>query len=203
MSKEQVAERYLDDYLDGDMPPMFDNDLLSDLVMWAAQDNEETAALVEKTFPAEEGWGEWYQNAWAKEVRNGVCRSSFCIAGQAVVQTGYALIYYAYERVGDFRYLGADFAAPAVPDPEGKVHEKGPLAGKPVMVPDPDEDSHQQIGVIARKELGLMEWEASKLFDGDNEINQIVAIARGIAGRRGFDLNVPDAVLALAGVSTA
>lgn len=176
--------------------PELNVDLLSDLVTWAWADEKKRTNLLKK-FP---GWGSWNQDVWAQEKRNGVCQTAFCIAGQAVMQSGYALDYgsaesdseYVYDDTGNYVYengraktieiLSVDACYPAeIVGWEGKDNKipiykaTGPSQG---------------IETTAGEALGLNEMERDALFDGTNEIEDVIAIATAIAQMRGLELNL-------------
>src|SRR5262245_53415487 len=84
--------------------PALNAELLFSVLAWARQDQE----YIDRW----EHWGRWDQGAWGRidqyalsdvgldfgdeadvayAVRNGVCGTAMCIAGQAVVQSGYRM----------------------------------------------------------------------------------------------------------------
>lgn len=162
--------------------PTLNVKLLRDLLTWAKQDKE----AMDRFF----GWGEWDQTVWGKSVTNGVCKSSFCMAGQAVVQAGYGLQYY---KNGDQDYipetgewidaLVAYDCAPKVPV---GTDERGNVKYELLT------DRLEPISTVARRVLGFTEDEGYEFFDSDNSYLDLVTMANSYASRRGLDPIVKD-----------
>jgi len=154
--------------------PVLDSFLLRDLIMWADKDEK---AIQHKAALA---GIKWDQSDWARETRNGVCKTACCIAGAAVLATGLGLLFEGDEGEKSRTAYGC---APLVPSDE--LDDKG----KPVMVPD--RDQFRSINMGGRQALGLTEYEADYLFNGDNDLATVAAIAERIAERRGINLSLP------------
>lgn len=155
--------------------------LLRDLVTWAYQDEE---AVQSPDFAA---WGHWDQNLWAQEIRNGVCQTAYCIAGQAVVQAGFGLLLDEQYEVedGQPREFRASTCAP-------KRFAGLDDQGREVYIND---TTHERgIPAVAREVLGFTHSEGEVMFAGDNTIEQLVAMARIFAAKRGQDLRLPDEI---------
>lgn len=159
--------------------PTLNVPLLRDLVTWAAADEEHLADLAAK-YP---GWGTWRQTVWAEQVRNGVCKSAYCIAGQAVVQVGMGLILEGED--------GVYSASECAPKRFDGLDDKG----QPVYVLDHTQE--QPIPEVAKEAIGLTWQERVALFDGDNGIGDIVHLALTFAAERGVDLGLDPKVAAL------
>jgi hypothetical protein len=185
--------------------PMLNIGLFSDVVEWAAQDHwsEQQLPAWAKKFKS---WGRWHQGSWGHVLQsmigNGdlrvlepnVCGSSFCMAGQAVAQLGYAFLTtpsdnFTWDAEEGSGALSVAYAAP-------KVFERLDDKGRPVY--KVLRDQADSIATIAQKALGLTSEEASWFFDGDNSIGTIVDLALRFAAKRGQNLNLPDDVVALA-----
>ena len=162
--------------------PTLNVPLLRDIVTWAAAWDRGWEDLKAKY--SAEGFGEWNQNVWFQEMRNGVCKTACCIAGETVATLGYKPILERDEHYYDDDYTSysAVFAAPAV---------LNGLDAKGNPIWDILEDSKEEIRVVARRGLGLTDSEAAYLFEGDNTIEQVVAYALLFAKARHIDLDLP------------
>lgn len=172
----------------------FNARLLTDLVLWAAADQK----ALDKVF---EGWGDWNQHLWAKELRNGVCKTSYCLAGQAVVQGGYGLLYTEMDSWRDadgktWREFSADLCAPMIEQTDEHGKPVRDSKGKRIMVPDHTRSVY--ISTAAQRILGIYETEADRLFNGDNNLADVVRIAIDIAASRDVTLDLPEHIRDLA-----
>jgi hypothetical protein len=150
------------------LPPL-NYELLRDIVAWAADDH----ARLDRFFG-----GAWEQEAWSRQVTNGVCQTSYCIAGQAVVQVGYGLEY--EEEFNDeegHTVWSATFCAPQV---VVGVDENGKLKYELIN------EAMEPIEDVGRKVLGLTPWEASQLFYAGNDLAQVARYANQYAEARGL-----------------
>jgi hypothetical protein len=161
----------------------FDLELLGKLVTWAARDEVTLEGFWAKHF---EGWGSWNQSVWAREVRNGICQTSYCIAGQAVAQKDFVLLLQKEEERGSVSEWGATMCAPAIHT--GRYDDKGH------EILEADESQSEYIEYKAREILGIDSEESAYLFDGDNDLERVVTLASYFARRRGLTLPVPEAV---------
>lgn len=174
-------------------------DLLSDVVLWAAQDAALLGEIEVGATPEEldalrkqyADWGSWNQGVWGEEIRNGACQTAFCLAGQAVVQVGMSLVFNRGEWTNDEgkKVAQADYCAPS-------VFVGLTPAGKPKY--EADVTRQVYIKDAARDALGLMSGEAEALFGGDNTIGIIVHVAQVAAKARGQELALPNWVTELA-----
>jgi hypothetical protein len=162
--------------------PTLNVKLLRDLLTWAKQDKEAMDRFL--------GWGDWDQTVWGKSVTNGVCKTSFCMAGQAVVQVGYGLKYYnngeqEYQpETGT--YLDALVAYDCAPKVPVGIDERGNVKYELA------EDRAEPIATVARRVLGFAEDEGYEFFDSDNSYLDLVNMANSYAARRGLDPIVKD-----------
>lgn len=129
--------------------PELDLGLLQDLVRWAEGDNAKFKDV-------------WEQNSYGHMSKNGVCQTAFCIAGQAVAQTGRKIL-----------WTLETYDVPM----DDRTHYYASMTE--------DGDSISDLGAEI---IGLAEDEASALFDGDNEIQDVRQIAQEICTRRGLVL---------------
>lgn len=170
--------------------PVLNVSLLSDIVTWAYADHEDRTDLLERFGPE---WGSWSQGSWHK-TNGDVCGSTYCIAGQTVAQVGYRLDL----QVDEFNYnydegtripvrWGAQDCTPVVFD---SLDDKG----KPVYR---DAGASESIADVARKALGLTYGEANRLFDGGNEIEDVIAYALCFAAGRNLSLNLSTDIKAI------
>lgn len=166
--------------------PTMNVPLLRDLVCWAAADEAHLQDLA-KEF---DGWGQWDQNVWSREVRNGVCRTAYCIAGQAVAQVGMGFVYdYDHEDDNGHEVYAAAFCAP-------KTFVGLDDKGQPQY--ELDRSREEYVSSTAKRAIGLSDNEGSALFGGDNTITEVVGLALMFAERRGVDLGLPPEVAELA-----
>lgn len=156
--------------------PAMNVELMGDVLTWATADECAIQELKEK-FPE---WGEWKQGRWAEEARNGICQTSYCIAGQAAHQVGYMPILESVYGNEDRTILQATDCAPRK---FAGLDEKG----KPKFIPDPEAPA-RHISTVGREALGITSYEADALFSGENDLGTVVAMALGFARVRGvFD----------------
>lgn len=129
----------------------FNVKLLRNLVLWAQGEHDRLgkkyAGLAEY---------KWDQAYWAKEERNGVCRTAFCIAGAAVRMKGY-------------KFVWAESA-----DPQLFIAE---TCTKKI---DGVKRSFD-IELTAMHLLGIDWDQAESLFNGDNTIDDVIDVAESIA----------------------
>lgn len=169
-----VTERRLD--AAGNPLPDLDADLLRSLVIWAYADHEDDEAW-KAMFP---DWGSWEQTVWGRSAREGVCGSSYCIAGQAVAQKGYALLF--GDEGQPFTSDIAFSCAPVISTDNN---------GRPTEI---DRDNKVPISTKGAEAIGLTVGESEYLFESANTIGDIVNMALMIAERRGVALDLPDVV---------
>lgn len=180
----------------------FNKELLRNLVTWAAQDHEDLTVL-SHMFP---DWGHWQQTVWAVEVRNGTCQTAYCIAGQACMQAGWKFDFSGTQE-SDGETLASDFQSLTFDPRQDYVWANGDYVypvkevvgedGKVTQVPD-TEQRGRWARDVATEVLGIHVWEASMLFDGDNSIEQVVAMGEIIAQQHGTTLDLIDKVQRLA-----
>lgn len=139
--------------------------LLRNLVLWARGESDR----LDKKF-VKLGEYNWRQQDWAMQEKNGVCQTAFCMAGAAVVMSGYKMIWDDwYDEGGNVQSRNAEICRP-----KGSKREEDTL----------------NIPRAARDFLGITEREANRLFDGDNGIEDIEYWAARICEDRGKKLNV-------------
>jgi hypothetical protein len=187
-------------------------DLLLDLVAWAEHDDANLAKFQSwgsweqgswsalrfdnraAEVPIPRGWNdpvldyrepEEADEAIRQEILRGACGTSFCMAGQAVHQAGYRLVYTANSR----------------PDTEGKVYTSAEncvlteptgeydARGFPVLR---DVGESQYISVAAQHVLGIDHDEANVLFGGDNSLDEVRAIVNLICENRNLPWPYPE-----------
>lgn len=144
--------------------PMVDAVLLYDLICWAEADAHDLV------YPKYRGWGTYDQGSWSvtdqpdltdeerQELRNGACRTSYCIAGQAVNQADFRIV-----------YRGRSTAELCIQQEEtGRTTR----LGRPILrdVPGARE---RHIDLVAREVIGLTEEEGDALFSGGNDIDNL------------------------------
>lgn len=164
--------------------PTLNVELLRDLVTWAYGDHVAAGESAEE-YP---GWGHWDQNVWATEARNGVCQTSYCIAGQAAMQVGMGLcLDHDWDDTdGTEHYTAVDCAPKTFVGLDDK--------GRPRYVLD--REHSRRIPDVAREALGLTDDEANTLFDGTNTLDIVVGLALAYARARNVDLGLPDHIAA-------
>jgi hypothetical protein len=179
--------------------PKMNTDLLSKIVTWAYADHNQLNEFMNDNFP---GWGSWNQGAWAEEVRNGVCKTAFCIAGQVVSQSNFVLnLEFEDETIYDFdndayvptgKKIGdAETCTPGFVTTNSK--------GKAVVVPDPEAEP-VSISLAASEILGLSGYEAEALFAGTNSISKVIYLAMSFARLRDQSLDISDEIVDIASV---
>jgi hypothetical protein len=187
--------------------PTLNVQLLADVVTWAVADEAHMDELREK-YP---DWGVWNQGTWATQVRNGVCQTSYCIAGQACVQVGYGLVIPMIDDPESLERSGFDFAGYDEEDIKRALHEVNANSCAPKVFAGLDDkgrpkyrldyDQERSIPDAAREALGIDPAEGSALFEGNNSITDVVTMATMIAKARGdevftaFKAALPNVVL--------
>lgn len=196
---------------DGTELPMADMPMLMRLVWWAEQDqstidqwrdmlgtwSQAYWGVADAHTVAESG-GEESEDAW-REVRNGACGSAYCMAGQAVVQNGYRMVYESgticnptrgrQDPNDSYSYISGDFLSAAyciAQEPTGTYDDKGrpEYRDKPGARPEP-------IDRTATEVLGLTDDETDFLFEGDNSVADLKRYVNGIAWVRNLPLPFP------------
>lgn len=174
--------------------PTLNVQLLADVVTWAVADETAMDELREK-YP---DWGVWNQGTWATQVRNGICQTSYCIAGQACVQVGYGLVLptiddpESIERAGyDFEGYDDDYIKRALREVNANTCAPKVFAGlddkgRPKYRLDYDQE--RSIPDAARDALGIAPEEGSALFEGNNNLTTVVTMATLIAKARGDEV---------------
>lgn len=160
-----------------------------------------------------EQWGSWEQGTWAdvqfdapnavnpdtetvdvgvalteyeQAVANGTCQSSFCMAGQAVVQAGYRLGVHP-------GWLGEGVR---VQDNTSRCVEQRPTgrfwpSGRPVMEDVPGRDA-ESIPDVAQEILGITFDERDQFFNGSNTIEDLKIIANEICRHHDEPIMYPE-----------
>lgn len=179
--------------------PMLNTSLILDLIQWA-EISEGKANLLAEKFPH---WGRWDQSNWASltnekkkdldvsklpriplEAEGGVCNTSYCMAGQAVVQSDYRLVYGS--RIVEGREtIYADQAMPQ--RPSGKVSKRGWAIWEDVPGAEP-----VSVEFAGEQVLGLTGAEADLFFGGDNGLDDLKMMANRFANARGLPFLFPD-----------
>lgn len=176
------------------------------LIGWAEKDRD---TLVR--YRALGNWGDWNQGHWAsvrfdaansldtqtdevddsealtemeQAVANGVCGTSFCMAGQAVVQAGHRLDLQGFTGLdeGSTIYTETGYCYPQ--QWTGRYDDKG----RRIMR---DAGHRQSIAQVARNVLGLTGSQSDGFFSGGNTINDLKAYANEFAVRAGMDEPYP------------
>jgi hypothetical protein len=152
--------------------------LLEKVVTWAVADHESDLEMLKKF----EGWGIWDQGQWFSKEKNGECKTAYCLAGAAVTQSGWGMILDVIDTDSTGKAIAweAEACAPVI------EYKKN---GQPKKL---DESRMQQISHVGREVLGL-EYERNEheLFDGDNDIEDVVTMAYLIAANHGVSLKLP------------
>jgi hypothetical protein len=191
---------------DGTRLPRLNTDLILRLIWWAEQDEAHIQDI-------ENFVGTWSQGSWstangndllhayeklkidildeenlADAIRNGVCGTSYCMAGQTVVQAGYRIIYdLGNEReIYELKDDETEASQCIAQQPTNKVDAKGRVIWQDIPNARPVPISEQ-----ATEILGLTEYEADAFFSGSNRIDSLKAMANGMFYERGLDLPFP------------
>lgn len=158
--------------------PKLNLDLLVQIIDWAEQSEQGYV---------KPGWGTWYQDEWGMAnsadpvtLRNDLCQTAYCVAGQAAHQGGYRLII-----IEDLMTRPMYSATSCVlTEPTGKLDSKGREiyadVGRPRSIP-----------AVGAEVLGLCDCEED-LFEGDNDLEDLKAMTNGLAASRGLPLPYPD-----------
>lgn len=172
---------------------------ITTLIDWAEADEERR-----KTQYA--SWGDWRQSLWGlaktdsanvkalfetdadkagEEIadmgKNGVCGTAYCMAGQAVVQGGYALDFKEdTPDMWDGDTVGVSAENCVWQEPTNEINRWG----RPVMreVGEP-----RDISDVAREILGITDEESNRFFDGSNGIRRLKQLANQFCAVRGLD----------------
>lgn len=187
--------------------PTLNVQLLADVVTWAVADEKALTDLQAK-YP---DWGVWNQGTWATQVRNGICQTSYCIAGQAATQVGYGLCVPLYDDPATWEHTGYDFTGYDDEYIKRELSEVNANHCAPKVFAGLDDHGRPKyrldyteeraIPDVAREALGLEPNESSALFEGGNNIATVVTIAFMVAKARGPQVEaafleaVPDAVI--------
>lgn len=182
--------------------PTMNAEMLYDLIAWAEFDQDE---LTKPLTLAERfaRWGHWGQGAWSiKTIRqpmtmeqaqvalsNGACQTSYCMAGQAVVQSHYRIIYtdrYDIAQDGVLKpdqQLIAEFCI-------RQIESLDPTTGLTTRVDDPTAE-RRYISDVAQEVLGLDYDEASRFFEANNDLDDLKQMVNGFCDTRRLPLLYP------------
>lgn len=158
--------------------PKLNLDLLVQIIDWAEESEQGRV---------KPGWGTWYQDEWGQadstdpvKLRNDLCQTAYCVAGQAAHQGGYRLI------IEEYALSGVAYSAShcVLTEPTGELDPKG----REVRV---DVGMARSIPEVGAEVLGLCECEED-LFEGDNDIEDLKAMTNGLAKSRGLPKPYPD-----------
>lgn len=163
--------------------PALNVSLIRDLLRWAKGERD---GVTDKLFA---GWGGWDQTAWGRQIVNGVCQTSYCMAGQAVVQEGYTLLF----EEADYYYEGDDEAGNPIWKRQLTAAECAPTKvigtddkGHPIH--QPIKEAAEMIETVGARVLGLTDSEASDFFYADNTYETLVEHANFFARCRDLDV---------------
>jgi hypothetical protein len=147
------------------LPPV-NRKLLADVVAWAAAEDAKAKIA---------GTSEWHQAAWISQLgtdRTGnECGTAFCLAGKVAVTEGWVPETFLLHAQDPEQYplmTGYDWSRVAPKDTN----------------PYEFSDYSRGVSEVAREALGLTEHEAGRLFEGNNNIETILAIAQEIVEAR-------------------
>jgi hypothetical protein len=179
--------------------PELNTDLLAQILTWSALDEKN----LRDRFPSLEAWGVWNQSSWGLAVRNGVCRTAYCQAGQAAVQSGYAFSWdyekVPVEEIGNSALtegVHADRYGRVLASEESYVYPvKRVLNKKGRWVEEPDTDKPAEFtSDVGQRALGLTSKEADAYFAGGNSLHSLVRFAKMFAKVRGVTLDLPSEI---------
>jgi hypothetical protein len=168
--------------------------LMVDLIRWAERDEEID----------HQWWGTWDQSSWGwavteedqKNLRNGACKTAYCMAGQAAHQAGYRLEFQQFDTIHremtmhDGTFLDARVASASTCVQQRDTGRKT-SKGAPIWEDVPDAES-KQISHVGREALGLTMEEADAFFEGDNTLDRLKMMANWFCVNRGLPLLYPD-----------
>lgn len=174
--------------------PTLNTLLLVDLIRWAERDEEIDHKL----------WGTWDQGSWgwavtkedAKELRNGSCKTAYCMAGQAAHQAGYRLEFNDADTVHrnmwmhDGTHIDARVATASTCVPQYDTGRKN-SHGHAIWADVPDGEQ-RQISHVGQEALGLTGMEASHFFEGDNTLDKLKMMANWFCANRNMPPLYPD-----------
>jgi hypothetical protein len=183
--------------------PVLNTIMIFDLIRWAElSESGRGGATLRERFP---NWGVWDQSNWASltnetpakldlttlprvptEAEGGVCNTSYCMAGQAVTQSDYRLVYNS--RIVEGRETV--YAETAMPQrPSGQVSKRGWAIWEDVP------GAHAvAVEFAGAQVLGLTPAEADLFFGGDNGIYDLKIMVNRFALARGLPFLFPDEV---------
>lgn len=158
---------------------MLNVEKLKELYDWAVASQEG----LDRFFEEHPNYAKHKQGAWGEVIKNGVCQTAFCLAGQTAVDAGYTFFVEKYDwaDLSDNRR----YATPGQLVPTDMVHELGLTfvkgSGKTFAHAKTEAISDEvayggktlSAMEIATEELGIEDWEASRLFSGGNDVEDI------------------------------
>lgn len=119
-----------------------------------------------------------------KAVLNGACQTAFCMAGQAVSQAGYRLIFDDVDLEGMMLTGTAEYCVRA--EPTGVRDNRGHMTYRDVG--DPTNISSKAASI-----LGLGHDEQQRFFSGSNTIDDLKEMANDFCADRGLARMYPEA----------
>lgn len=174
---------------------MVNVEMLKKLYDWAVASQEN----LEKFFEKNPKFKEHNQGDWGKVIKNGVCQTAFCLAGQTAVLAGYTFLLGHDELDNTYAGYPAE-ATSGTMIPKADVHSYGlkfvggsgrTFARPPSYAVNVPYDQGRHASDIAQEELGLDEVEASRLFAGHNDVDRIRHIINDIFADHGVEDRIP------------
>lgn len=185
--------------------PNLNTDMILDLIDWAQRSEDRRLTLDEV-----EKWGWWDQGSWGyvtsntdvdgvrinwssmgdedkEKVRNGVCKTAFCMAGDAAVRAGYRF---------DFpNFLGGeDYEDGAAGSRVIKQRPTGRFTpfGREIWEDDPSDGGRYDAEAVGQRAIGLASDEAEMFFSGNNTLEMLREMANRFAMDRRLPLLFPN-----------
>lgn len=118
-----------------------------------------------------------------KALLNGACETAYCMAGQAVTQAGYEMVFNSSTWSGGLQ-ASAEYCE--------KVEFTGRFDDKGWPIMNTVEGTVATISSKAARILGLNPTQSDLFFSGSNEIDDLKQYANGFAADAGMDLPYPD-----------
>jgi hypothetical protein len=176
-------------------------ELLTKLYDWAVASKKG----LDKFFEDNPQFAKHRQSAWGEAIKNGTCETAFCLAGQAAVNEGYTFIaskddWSHYEGSSTFIQGGAMVPTAQVHNlglhfvkGSGKTFAHGSRAAVDKIF---DSGDYRYPASIAEEVMGITESEASRLFNGGNDLEDIESYINRIFERHGVENRVGEGVMA-------
>ena len=165
------------------------------LYTWAVASHRDLDAFFEK----HPEFAEHKQGVWGEAIKNGVCKTAYCLAGQTAIHEGWTFLVARneWEDYGDGKK--GQPGTTMIPTDQVKAlglsfvrgSRKG-FAQVPANKWDEVSEHTKYPATVARDSLGLDDYQAEMLFSGGNDVWDIKSHIEQFFADAGLNLRLPE-----------